>query len=129
VVGEHVVSECDLRSGKLPDDTITIGTYGLDLWGGDLTQEECRVPAYGIPYRALVPKDVDGLLLAGKSISGTHVAMGAYRVQPILATYSQAAGVAAAWCARKDAQPRDVDVPELRAGLTRPEQGVVLEVG
>ena len=127
-MGEHVISERDLRSGKLPDDTITIGTYCLDIWGGSLTQEEAHVPAYGIPYCALVPKGVDGLLLAGKSISGTHIAMSAYRVQPILATYSQAAGVAAAWCASNDARPRDIDVPELRASLTRPEQGVVLEV-
>ena len=128
IVGEHVISERDLRSGKLPDDTITIGTYCLDIWGGGLTQEETHVPAYGIPYCALVPKGVDGLLLAGRSISGTHIAMSAYRVQPILATYSQAAGVAAAWCASNDARPRDIDVPELRASLTRPEQGVVLEV-
>jgi hypothetical protein len=121
IVGEHVVSEYDLRSGKLPDDTIAIGTYGLDVWGGNLTQEQSRVPAYGIPYRALIPKDVDGLLLAGKSISGTHIAMSAYRVQPILATYSQAAGVAAAWCATNNAPPRDVDIPALRDRLTLPE--------
>jgi len=128
ILGEHMVSECDLRSGQLPDDTITIGTYGLDLWGGDLTGNSERLPAYGIPYRALVPKGVDGLLLAGRSISGTHIAMSAYRVQPILATYSQAAGVAAAWCASNDARPRDADVPALRTILIRPKQGVVLEV-
>ena len=128
VVGEHVISECDLRSGQLPDDTVAVGTYGLDLWGGDLKGDAIRLPAYGIPYRALVPKDVDGLLLAGRSISGTHIAMGAYRVQPILATYSQAAGVAAAWCSADGASPRDADVPALRTILTRPEQGVVLDV-
>ena len=127
IVGEKVISECDLRSGQLPADTIAVGTYGLDLWGGNLKGDAIRLPAYGIPYRALVPKDVDGLLLAGRSISGTHIAMGAYRVQPILATYSQAAGVAAAWCSGKGASPRDADVPALQALLTRPEQAVVLE--
>ena len=126
IVGEHVVSERDLRSGRLPDDTITIGTYGLDVWGGHLSRDESRVPAYGIPYRALVPTGVDGLLLAAKCISGTHIAMSAYRVQPILCTYSQAAGVAAAWCAANRAQPRDADVTAIRAVLTRPEQGVLL---
>ena len=129
VLGEHVISEHDLRSEKLPDDTISTGNYSLDLWGGGLKWgEQTRLPAFGIPYRALVPKGVDGLLLAGKSISGTHIAMSAYRVQPILATYSQAAGVAAAWCASNDACPRDADVSALRAILTRSEQGVVLEV-
>lgn len=129
VLGEHVISERDLRSQKLPDDTIAIGKYSLDLWGGGLKWgEETRIPAFGIPYRALVPRHVDGLLLAGKNISGTHIAMSAYRVQPILATYSQSAGVAAAWCAGNNAEPRNVDVSALRAMLTRPEQGVVLDV-
>jgi hypothetical protein len=126
IVGEHVISECDLRSGTLPDDTIAIGQYGLDIWGGNVSHEETKVPDYGIPYRALVPKGVEGLLLAGKAISGTHIAMSAYRVQPILATYSQAAGVAAAWCARRDAPPRDVDVGALQAALICPSQGVDL---
>jgi len=83
------------------------------------------------PYRtllALVPRGVDGLLLAGKSISGTHIAMSAYRVQPILATYSQAAGIAAAWCANRRARPRDTDIAALRASLTRPGQGVACEI-
>jgi hypothetical protein len=128
VVGEHVITEMDLRSGKLPDDTIAVGKYSLDIWGGGLKWgEQTRLPLFGIPYRALLPKGVGGLLLAGKGISGSHIAMGAYRVQPILATYSQAAGVAAAWCASHDASPRDVDVAALRATLTRPEQGVLLE--
>jgi hypothetical protein len=128
VLGEHVISECDLRSQKLPDDAIAIGNYSLDLWGGGLKWgEQTRLPTFGIPYRSLVPRNVDGLLLAGKSISGTHIAMSAYRVQPILATYSQAAGVAAAWCASHEAQPREADVPALRAMLTRPEQSVILE--
>jgi hypothetical protein len=131
-IGEHVITENDLRSGNLPEDTVALGDYYLDIWGsaaiGADSDAERKLPLFGIPYRALVPKGVDGLLLAGKSISGTHIAMSAYRVQPILATYSQAAGVAAAWCADKQVGPRDMDIAALRAGLTRPEQGVLLDI-
>jgi len=41
----------DQRSGVLPEDTIAIGTYGLDIWGADIASDERGVPAYGIPYR------------------------------------------------------------------------------
>ncbi len=130
-IGEHVITENDLRSGILSEDTVALGKYYLDIWGSTTTgsdsHTERELPVFGIPYRALVPKGVDGLLLAGKSISGTHIAMSAYRVQPILATYSQAAGVAAAWCASKQVGPREVDIAALRASLTRPEQGVTLD--
>jgi len=109
ILGEHVLSENDLRSGILPHDTIAVGTYGLDIWGTALPKEELKTPGYGIPYRSLVPKSVDGLLLAGMSISGTHIAMSAYRVMPIVASIGQAAGVAAAVCVKQKAQPRDID--------------------
>jgi len=127
IVGDHVITENDLGSGRLPDDTIAIGTYGLDLWGRDLAAEERRLPCYGIPYRALLPKDVEGLILAGKSISGTHVAAGAYRVQPILASAGQAAGVAAALAARLDVAPRRVEPQDIRNALSGPGQNVCLK--
>ena len=55
ITGAHVVTENDLRSGKLPADTIAVGTYGLDIWGDDANLPSAPMPGYGIPYRALVP--------------------------------------------------------------------------
>jgi hypothetical protein len=124
IVGEYVVTENDLRSGELPDDTIAIGTYGLDIWGENIPPEEQGVAKYGIPYRALVPKGVDDLLLAGKILSGSHVAMSAYRVQPIVASTGQAAGVAAALSCKQDVAARQLDPNLLRYTLR--EQGVDL---
>jgi hypothetical protein len=126
IVGEHVITEQDLRSGKLPEDTISIGTYGLDIWGEDegVDPQELRTPAYGIPYRALLPKGVDGLLLAGKSISGTHVAMSAYRVMPTTGSIGQAAGVSAAVCVNQNRSPRNLDAADIRKILRN--QNVVL---
>jgi hypothetical protein len=128
IVGRHVITEQDLRSGKLPEDTISIGTYGLDIWGEDegIDPMELRTPAYGIPYRALVPKDADGLLLAGRIISGTHVAMSAYRVMPIVGSIGQAAGAAAALCVQQNQQPRQIDTEDIRKILRGKNQNVVL---
>lgn len=126
--GDCVITENDLRSGALPDDTIAVGTYGLDLWGGNVSQEESHVPGYGIPYRALLPAGLDGLLLAGKSISGTHIAASAYRVQPILAAAAQAAGVAAALAAQSGATPRALDAQDVRRAVSDPGQDVRLRV-
>jgi len=129
IVGEHVVTENEMRSGTLPDDTIAVGTYPIDIWGDDYPGDEAsRVPGYGIPYRALVPKDVDGLLVVGKSISGTHVAMGGYRVQPIVASIGQAAGVAAALCARERWRPRQADPAAIRAALAGERQRLLLSL-
>jgi len=127
IVGEHVITENDLRSGVLPEDTIAVGTYGLDIWGADLALSECHTPGYGIPYRALVPRQVDGLLLAGKAISGTHIAMSAYRVMPIVGSIGQAAGVAAALCAKQKKQPRYLDPGAARKILRTKKHNLKLD--
>lgn len=128
VIGEYVVTENDLMSGRLPEDTIAIGDYQIDIWGKDSPEDEdCVTPAYGIPYRALVPRDADGLLLAGKAISGSHLAMSAYRVQPIVASIGQAAGVAAALCAQQGWQLREADPGAIRKALRGERQRLEIE--
>lgn len=126
ILGEKVITENDLRSGVLSEDAIAVGNYGLDIWGEGIPPGETTVPGYGIPYGAIVPKDADGLLLAGKAISGTHVAMSAYRVMPIVGGIGQAAGVAAALCVRQGCQPRDLSCAEVRKVLRGKKQNVPL---
>lgn len=116
VMGETVISLKDLESGKLPSDTVAVGDYPLDIWGQGVNY---KLPLYGIPYRALVPKGVDGLLIAGKSISGTHVAMAAYRVQSIVGPTGQAVGTAAALAAQAGVSPRDVSIKSLQEILIK----------
>jgi len=114
LVGEYVLSAVDLKKGAVPDDTIALSRYGLDAWGEKMTAEEGRVPLYGIPYRCLLPKGLNGLLVAGKAISGTHLAASSYRVQPSVAGIGQAAGVAAALAVADSCPVRDVPVSRLR---------------
>lgn len=114
IMGEFVITENDMKSGKFQDDNIATGEYYLDLWGRKLTEEEKRLPPFGIPYRSLIPKGFEGLYAVGKILSGTHIAMSAYRVQPIVAQTGQAAGTAAALAVQNRCESRDVDIKQLR---------------
>ena len=65
-------------------------------WGGRFTGTP-----FTIPYEALVPESVDGLLVCEKNISVSHIANGATRLQPVVLGIGQAAGMAAALCIEK----------------------------
>src|SRR5262249_11293530 len=73
--------------------------------------------SHQIPYRCLVPKTRDGLLVAGRCVSATREALGAVRLTAPAMAMGQAAGTAAALAVRAGCQPRDVDIGPLRAGL------------
>lgn len=70
-----------------------------------------------IPYRALVPQRLDGLLLAGKAISGTSEALPAIRMQADFENLGYAIGLAAARCIQSGVKPRDLDVRQLQTEL------------
>ena len=72
---------------------------------------------YGIPYRCLIPRDVEGLLLAGRCISADSPAAGAIRVMPPAMAIGQASGTAAALCLKNGASPAALDYQELRRAL------------
>ncbi len=59
-------------------------------------------------------RDVDGLVVAGRCISGSHEAMASYRVQVIAMAIGVAAGAAAALAAESDVSPREVDVTTIQ---------------
>jgi hypothetical protein len=64
-----------------------------------------------------VPRKIEGLLLAGRCISGSHEAHASYRVQRIAMSIGAASGTAAALAAKGGVRPRDVDVTEIQARL------------
>lgn len=106
-------------------DVHNLGGAGLDPTGVQKKFRQER--GYTIPYGCLVPVSVDGLLLAGRIISGTHLAHSSYRVMPICANIGQAAGVAAALCSREGVEPRRLEVRKIQAALrglgVGPEEG------
>ena len=77
------------------------------------------VKPYEIPYGCLVPQSVNGLLVAGRCISGSHEAMASFRVQVIAMGIGVAAGVAAAEAARQNIEPRKVDPAKIQSVVFR----------
>ena len=75
------------------------------------------IPAFNVPYGCLVPAKIDGLLVAEKSISVTHLVNGCTRLQPVVMQIGQAAGAAAAICIQQRLQPREIDVRQLQQRL------------
>ena len=72
-------------------------------WGGRWTGTP-----FTIPYEALVPESIDGLLACEKNISVSHIANGATRLQPVVLGIGQAAGMAAALCVEQGCEPRNL---------------------
>lgn len=129
IVGAHILTERDLTEGRIPDDTLVTLTRGFDAWGEhDRLRQRLRVKRYGIPYRSLVPIGVDGILVAGRCISGTHIAMSAYRTQTPVTYIGQAAGVAAALACQHNTQPRNLDPKEIQKAIQHPRQGMNLDI-
>lgn len=127
IIGEYILKEEDIKFGKRFDDCIVKGQYPIDIHnpaGGGGTRLE-SVPPYDIPYRCLVPKKIENLLVAGRCISATHEAMSSFRVMPICIGIGQASGTAAALSLKEKTVPRKLDISLLRSTLI--SQGVNLK--
>ncbi|MEM9819162.1 MAG: FAD-dependent oxidoreductase, partial [Cyanobacteria bacterium P01_D01_bin.6] len=120
--GESVAALPMNERGEM--SAIAIGNYpndhhypGFDLplapksrhWGGRWTGT-----GFAIPYEALIPETVDGLLTCEKNISVSHIANGATRLQPVVLGIGQAAGMAAALCVEQQCEPRALSVRRLQ---------------
>ncbi|WP_418983201.1 FAD-dependent oxidoreductase [Alistipes sp.] len=117
IVGDYVLTADDIIGGVMPRDKIADAHYSLDAWGMHIPEQKKHTPPYGIPYRCLTPRNTEGLLTAGRIISGTKIAHSSYRVQPICALIGEAAGTAAALCAARNQTTRGIDVGELQQRL------------
>jgi hypothetical protein len=128
VVGEYRLTAEELLASCRFDDVIARGAYPVDIHNpdGEGTVLKHLPPGewYDIPFRTLVPKKIENLLIGGRPISSTHEAHSAIRVQPIAMAIGQAAGTAAALCATGQVKPRGLDVRRVQEALTR--QGAVL---
>ena len=125
--GEYTLTADDLLSGRLFDDVVALGAYHLDIHSPDHSGLETKTPpTYQIPFRCLVPRHVDGLVVAGRAISATHEAMSSTRVIPIGMAQGQAAGMAASLGLAQKVPLRDIDVRTLQARLIA--DGAILAV-
>ena len=126
--GLYTLTGEDILAARVfPDWVVTKAHFNFDIHnvqGAGLDANGCqhRFPqahGYTIPYGCLVPEKLDGLLLAGRCISGTHQAHSNFRVMPICANIGQAAGIAAALAARNGVRPRDLPVSAIQDELLK----------
>jgi len=76
-----------------------------------------RIPSYSIPFGALIPEKIDGLIVAEKGISVTHIVNGTTRLQPVVMLTGQAAGEIAALSIKNNTEPRNTNIRELQESL------------
>jgi hypothetical protein len=125
IVGDYVLTEDDVRQGRRFHDVIGLNNIPIDkhLSGGGWSFELLNAP-HDIPYRVMLPRGFENLLVAGRCASADHVAQSSIRKTTTCMTMGQAAGTAAALAVRAGVSPRKVDIKDLQATLSR--QGAIL---
>jgi hypothetical protein len=123
IVGEYMLTGDNVLNADEFADTIGYCGATIDVHDVNGGKEKTRMNAikhgrlYQIPYRILVPVEVDGLLVAGRCVSADRMACGSIRQQAGCMVTGQAAGAAAALAAKQKIQPRNVNVGELQSLL------------
>lgn len=130
VIGEYRLTLDDIQKGNWYADTITFGGYNnVHLKTGQFGNQFFIEPdrKFAIPYRCLIPTKVDNLLMAGRGFSKVEHARSA-GMAPMMAL-GEAAGTAAALCAKENVSPRNVNVRRVQElmGLNLEELDADLE--
>ncbi len=103
---------------------VAVGDYAVDHhhfrnpdWENLPDLHFYSIPSFNVPMGVLIPKGVDGLLVAEKSISVSNIMNGATRLQPVVMQLGQAAGAIAAISAKEDIELREVSVRRVQSVL------------
>ena len=114
----HLTKE-EMYAYEVDSDTIALCAYNVDIHSGTASHIDLSLleKPFGMPYGCMVPKDVDNLLMVGRTIDVDSEVFAAARVMGPIIAMGEAAGIAAAQCAREGIKPGDVDVNKLREKL------------
>ena len=126
IIGEYMLSVVDVLSGKDFEDSIACGGHPLDIHPlpPEVENVDYNHWRFHIPYRIMLPRGVENLLVAGRCVSASRGASGAIRPTAQCMAMGEAAGVAAAISAKEGISPKKVDVKALRQKLT--ENGAII---
>jgi hypothetical protein len=128
VHGRYRLEAGDVLAGRRFEDEIALCGAPIEDHHAGADTRWSYVPdggVYGIPYRCLLPRLVEGLLVAGRCFSATHDAHASARSMGTCMSMGQAAGTAAAVAAAAGGVPGELDAGHLREHLA--EQGVLLD--
>lgn len=132
LLGDVILQEQDIVQRRPWPDASVTSTWTIDLHypiqsdqfpGEEFRSraEHVQIKPYAIPYRCFYSRNIDNLLMAGRDISVTHVALGTVRVMRTCGMMGEVVGMAASICKEHDAMPRDVyekHLDELKALMT-----------
>ena len=115
---EYDITVEDVNELVIPTDVV--GVYGVqDAYLAAGKNYRIEGGWYGIPYRALVPRRVENLLVAGEMITSDWIVWMSIRLSGGCMLMGQAAGTAAALAARQGISPRELDYAQLREALLK----------
>lgn len=124
IVGEYELTADDLLSGAKFEDAVCEAEFNVDVHTKSNLGQRCyKVKPYDIPFRAMLPKGWDGIVVAGRCISGTHEAMASYRVTGDCCQMGDGAGRIAAYAAAHGISLREVPVREAVGEYRLPRDG------
>lgn len=132
IIGDYTLTVDDYFQRRTFEDEICRNSYFIDVHGSIHAAEAKgklarygKGESHGIPYRSLIPKTLNNVLVAGRSISCERMVQGSVRVMPVCLAMGEAAGMAAAHAIKKQNDVRKVDVKHLRKRLL--EEGVYIK--
>jgi hypothetical protein len=133
ITGDHVLTYEDVVGARRHYDDVVLNGYFVDIhdYSGDWLHKPSGPTqvigggAYGIPYRCLLPREVEGLLIAGRCLSATHEAHSSARVMATCMGMGQAVGTAAGLAVQQGVAPRQLEAAALRRTLA--SQGALID--
>ncbi len=125
--GRYTMTRQDLIDGARQDDAVARVTFGVDIHADShetnqktpISHSDFKMKPYDIPLRALIARDVDGLIMAGRCISGDFIAHASYRVTGNAVAMGEAAGAVASLAAKSNRLPHEVAWSEGAALLAK----------
>lgn len=123
VLGDYLIDASELSAGcRFPDVVVHNALFIVDIHnpaGAGQAEDHIQYcKPYDLPYRCFLPKGLEGLLVTGRCISGTHRAHASYRVMSICMAMGEATGMAAALAAARGCTPRELPVSDLQSAMT-----------
>ncbi len=128
LIGDHVLTQNDIAAQTLFPDRVAFGGWIIDdhysegffhdgSFGRHMDDMEnaCKGLPYSIPFRSLYSRNVDNLMMAGRNISASHLALANTRVMLTCAVIGHAAGTGAAMCIEKETAPRGICGDHIRS--------------
>jgi hypothetical protein len=131
IVGRLTLTAEDIIAQREWPDAIGYGSFYIDIHNpagpgmGEQTWYPPRGWRYQIPYRVLIPQEIDNLLVAGRCISVDHMALGSTRIMSTCMLLGEAAGTAAWLSLHEEVPPAELAPSVLQTQLAR--QGAIID--